>query len=125
MRKRGVECIAKEFDGLIDADAFRLVEVPKGVNIASGRWLNSWKTDEDGQVLKAKSRMVARGFGQSYGDNFLEVAFPTVAPTTTKITLRVAVELCWPVKHYDVTKAFIRADTTTTLTCDFQKNVIL
>ena len=93
-----LSAFAEEFDGLIDADAFRLVEVPKGANIVSGRWVNSWKTDGDGQVLKAKSRMVARGFSQSYGDDFLEVAFPTVAPTTTKITLRVAVELGWPIK---------------------------
>ena len=49
-------------------------------------------------------------FSQSYGDVFLEVTSPTVAPTTTKITLRVAVELGWPVKQYDVTKAFIGAD---------------
>ena len=69
------------------------MEVPKGANVVSGRWVNSWKTDGDGQVLKVKSRMVARGFSQSYGDECLEVASPTVAPPTTKITLRVAVEL--------------------------------
>ena len=76
------------------------MEVLKGANIVSGRWVNSWKTDGDGQVLKAKSRMVARGFSQSYCDDFLDVASPTVAPTTTKITSRVAVELGWPVKQY-------------------------
>ena len=83
------------------------MEVPKGANIVSGRWVNSRKTDGDDQVLKAKSRMAARGCNQSYGDDFLEVASPTVVATATKITLRVAVELGWPVKLYDVTKAFI------------------
>ena len=68
-----LSAFAEEFDGLIDADAFRLVEVPKGANIVSGRWVNSRKTDGDGQVLKAKSRMVARGFSQSYGDDFLRL----------------------------------------------------
>ena len=36
-----LSAFAEEFDGLIDADAFRLVEVPKGANIVSGRWVNS------------------------------------------------------------------------------------
>ena len=100
----------EEFNGLIDADASRLVEVPRGASIVSGRWVNSWKTDGDGQVLKAKSRIIVREFSQSYGDDFLEAASPTVALTTTKITLRVAVEPGWSVKQYDVTKAFIRVD---------------
>ena len=78
-----LSAFAEEFDGLIDADAFRLVEVPKGANIVSGRWVNLWKTDGDGQVLKTKLRMAERGFSQSYGDDFFEVASPTVAPTTT------------------------------------------
>ena len=32
-----LSAFAEEFDGLLDANAFRLVKVPKGANIVSGR----------------------------------------------------------------------------------------
>ena len=53
--------------------------------------MNSSKTDRDGQVLSAKSLVVARWFRQWDDNDFLEVVSPTVASATSKIILRVAV----------------------------------
>ena len=49
---------------------FDLWRCQKGANVGSGGWVNSWETEGDGQVLKAKSQMVAKGFSQSHGDDF-------------------------------------------------------
>ena len=36
----------------------------------SARWVYSWKSDEFGVVVRAKARLIARGFGQREGIDF-------------------------------------------------------
>ena len=56
-----------EFSGLRISNASRRLkkgELPKNANGVTGKWVRKWKTDDRGIVIKPKSRMVARGFGQ-------------------------------------------------------------
>ena len=45
-------------------------EVPKNEDVGTGKWVRNWKTDDRGNVIKPKSRMVARGFGQIHNVDF-------------------------------------------------------
>ena len=53
-----------EFEGLSAVGSF--VEAggteQRGANIVSAKWVYTWKTNEFGQVVRAKARLVARGF---------------------------------------------------------------
>ena len=58
---------------LVGLNAFEFVDVvPNGVNVVSARWLFAWKVDEDGNIVKPKARLVARGFSQVHTVDFLE-----------------------------------------------------
>ena len=61
-----------EIEGLIRAGTFTLaVKVPVGCNVTDAIWVFKWKADERGKIVKAKARLVAEGFKQKYGVEFL------------------------------------------------------
>ena len=51
-----------------------------------------WKVDEHGWVVKAKSRLVARGFKQREGVNFGETFAPTVSSSCVRLLSAIACE---------------------------------
>ena len=54
-----------EFKGLVGLNAFEFVDVvPDGVKGVNARWVFAWEVDKDGNIVKPKARLVARGFSQ-------------------------------------------------------------
>ena len=60
-------------------------------------------------MIKPKSRMVARGFGQIRNVNFSETFAPTPSAANVKIAVAVANKKGWLLRHLDVKQAFIQA----------------
>ena len=59
------DAMRAEFKGLVGLNAFEFVDVvPDGVNVVSARWVFAWKVDKDGNIVKPKASLVARGFSQ-------------------------------------------------------------
>ncbi|KAK9759244.1 Reverse transcriptase (RNA-dependent DNA polymerase) [Popillia japonica] len=58
------EAIESEMESLIKNDTWTLVRRPENAKIISCRWLFKVKRDENGDILKYKARLVARGFEQ-------------------------------------------------------------
>ena len=52
----------------------------------------TWKVDEHGWVVKAKSRLVARSFKQREGVNFGETFAPTVSSSCVRLLSAIACE---------------------------------
>ena len=73
------------------------------------KWVRNWKTDDRGDVIKPKFRMVARGFGQIHNVDFPETFAPTPSAASVKIDVAVANEKGWLMWHLDVKQAFIQA----------------
>ena len=74
-----------------------------------GKWVKNWKTDDRGNVIKPKSRMEARGFGQVHNIDFSETFAPTPSAANGKIVVVVANEKGWLLRHLDVKQGFIQA----------------
>ena len=70
----------------------------------------TWKTNEHGWVVKAKSRLVARGFKQREGIDFSETFAPTVSSSCVRLLSAIACECDLDLCHFDVDQAFIQAD---------------
>ena len=100
-----------EFKGLVSLNAFEFVDVvPDGVNVVSARWVFAWKVDKDGNIVKPKARLVARGFSQVHTVDFLETYAPTPAASSVKLLVAIAVKNNWGLRQLDVKQAFIQAD---------------
>ena len=100
-----------EFKGLIGLNAFEFVDViPDGVTVVRARWMFAWKVGKDGNIMKLKARLVARGFSQAHTVAFLETYAPTPAASSVELLVAIAVKNDWELRQLDVKQAFIQAD---------------
>ena len=74
------------------------------------KWVYTWKVDGHGWVVKAKSRLVARGFKQREGGDFGETFAPTVSSSCVRLPSAIACEYDLDLCHFDVDQAFVQSD---------------
>ena len=74
------------------------------------KWVYTWKVDEHGWVVKAKSRLVARGFKQREGVDLSETFAPTVSSFCVRLLSAIACECGLDLCHFDVDQAFVQSD---------------
>lgn len=96
-----------EFSALQHNDTWSLVPKPPGQNIISCKWVFKVKENPDGTVDKYKARLVARGFTQQYGIDYLEMFSPVVKPATVRLVLSVAISKGWDLRQIDISNAFL------------------
>ena len=74
------------------------------------KWVYTWKVDEHGWVVKAKSRLVARSFKEREGVDFGETFAPTVSSSCVRLLSAIACECFLDLCHFDVDQAFVQSD---------------
>ena len=74
------------------------------------KWVYTWKGDEHGWVVKAKSRLVARGFKQREGVYFSETFAPTVSSSCVRLLSAIACQCDLDFCYFDVDQAFVQSD---------------
>ena len=74
------------------------------------KWVYTWKVDEHGWVVKAESRLVARGFKQREGVYFSETFAPTVSSSCVRLLSAIACQCDLDLCHFDVDQAFVQSD---------------
>ena len=92
--------MSDEFQGLLAAGTFALSGlVPEGNKILTARWIFKWKSDENGNVTKAKDRLVARGCGQDIDPS--DTSSPTPSASTVRLLVALACKYEWDLNHFD------------------------
>ena len=61
----------KEYEALIEKKVWDVVLLPPDTNIVGSRWTHICKRNED-RTARAKSRVVAQGFTQTFGVDYDE-----------------------------------------------------
>ncbi|CAI7841616.1 unnamed protein product [Closterium sp. NIES-53] len=102
--KKAMESELKSVEG---NGTWELVELPKGRNAITSKWLFKIKSDADGKIERYKSRLVAKGYQQKEKVDYKELFAPMVKPTTLRTLLAGAAIKGWVVKQIDVTTAFL------------------
>ena len=93
-----------------EKETWKVVPLPKGVKPVTSRWVNTDKYGPDGQLIKHKSRLVARGFQQEEGIDYEETFASVVKPASTRILLALAAILSWRIHQGDVKTAFLNSN---------------
>ena len=78
--------------------------------MVSAKWMFTWKADEHGKIVKAKARLVARGFSQRPGVDCNEIFAPTPAAACIRMMAAIACEIQLDLCHFDVQQAFVQAE---------------
>lgn len=85
-------------------------DLPLGKKAVSSRWLFTIKYLSNGDVERYKARLVARGFTQTYGDDYTETFAPVAKLHTVRVVLSLATNLDWELWQMDVKNAFLQGE---------------
>ena len=69
----------------------------------------AWKTNEFGQVVRAKARLVAIGFSQREGVDYLETFSPCPCVPSIRLLTAIACELGLDLCHFDAEQTFVQS----------------
>lgn len=101
--------VRAELEGQETACTFESGEIPRGVNASQRGWMFSWKPNGNDLIIKAKARLIARGFGERFAVGYFEMVAATSAMISIKVIMPEAVQEGWPAYHPNVEWALVRA----------------
>ena len=94
-------------DSLTSRSVWKLVPRPSNANIISCKWVYKTKEDSEGNLVRHKARLVARGFTQIEGIDYEETFAPTAKFVTIRLIISLATSLNWPLEQADIDTAFL------------------
>ncbi|GJT51643.1 retrovirus-related pol polyprotein from transposon TNT 1-94 [Tanacetum coccineum] len=102
-----IESMQDELNKFKHLDVWELVERPVARNIIAVKWLWKNKTDAENTVIRNKSCLVAKGYGQEKGINFEESFAPVARLEAVRIFMAYTAHKNFPIYQMDVKMAFL------------------
>ena len=104
------DSVADEADAMSKNGTWYESELPQGKKAVSCKWIFTIKYRPDGTVDRKKTRLVARGFTQTYGEDYIDTFAPVAKLHTIRIILSIATNLEWGLWQMDVKNAFLQGE---------------
>ena len=102
-------CLA-ELEAFVQANVYDPVDRPHGRKVVSCKWVFAIKRGPDGEIVKYKARLVARGFTQVEGVDYDETFAPTSKFSSIRSLLAVATQYDLEIHQMDVKSAFLNGE---------------
>lgn len=119
-KDKWIEAMNDEMASMSKNNVWELVDRPKG-NIVSNKWVFKRKYDQNGNIIKYKARLVARGFSQKYGIDYHETYSPVVNMVFIRLLIAYAAVERLKIATFDVKTAFLYGDLDETIYMDQPK----
>ena len=101
-----IKVMQEELDQFQKNDVWKLVELPKGKKDVGAKWVFPNKLDENGKVVRNKTRLVAKGHSQQEGINYKDTYAPVAHLEVIHISLSLATYRNMKLHQMDVKSAF-------------------
>ena len=99
-----------EYDALLRNNTWDLVPSHPKQTIVHSKWIFRTKVKANGTLDRYKARIVAKGFQQTLGVDFLDTFSPVIKASIISIILTIAVTRKWEIHHIDVNNTFLNGD---------------
>eukprot|EP01018_Ginkgo_biloba_P011369 Gb_30477 [translate_table: standard] len=96
-----------KFDALVRNDTWTLMELPLDKDMIGTKWIYKTKYKSDGSIDKHKVRLVAKGYAQQEGIDYIETFTPVAKMDTSRTVLVLAAQHGWIIYQMDVKSAFL------------------
>ena len=104
-----VKVMQEELDQFQKNDVWELIELIKGKKEVGAKWVFRNKLDEDGKVVRNKERLVARGYSQQEGIDYVETFAPVACLEVICILLSFVAYNNMKLYQMDAKSAFLNA----------------
>ena len=105
--KEWEKAIMDEYNSIMRNNTWRLVPRPANRQIVTCKWVFKHKKDQFGRITRLKARLVARGFSQVYGIDYLDTYAPVAKLASIRILFAIAASLDLEIHQMDVVAAFL------------------
>jgi len=109
-RDHWLDAVTSELDSLLSNHTWDLVPVPKDRKRVQCKWVFDTKLDQNGEIVRYKARLVARGFTQIQGQDYFETFAPVESAVSYRVLLAIAAELEYHIAQLDVSTAFLNGE---------------
>ncbi|GAA0167911.1 transmembrane signal receptor [Lithospermum erythrorhizon] len=99
-----------EINAMIRTNTWTLVPRSSSMNVIGCRWIFKLKRDSQGNIVRRRARLVAKGHHQQEGVDFFDPFSLVIKHSTIRILLTLAVIFSWSVKQLDIQNAFLNGD---------------
>jgi hypothetical protein len=104
------EAMQEEHESLLENQTWDLVPLPPGRKLVRCKWVYRTKREEDVQVSRYKSRLVAKGFQQIHGIDYDDTFSPVENMDSIHLDLSIATTKGWEFHHMYVKNFFLHGD---------------
>ncbi|CAL2243576.1 unnamed protein product [Prunus armeniaca] len=87
-----------------------LVHLPQGKKVVGFIWVFTLNHKADGSIDHYNARLIAKGYTQTYGVDYLETFAPAANLNTVHVLLSLAANRDWPLLQFDVKNVFLHGD---------------
>ena len=101
------DAIRAELDSMRTADVWDLVTLPEGKTAIGSKFVFRTKYDAQGNVTRRRARLVAQGFTQQYGVDYLETYAPVARFASIRAILAMVAHHDWELDQMDVKSAYL------------------
>jgi hypothetical protein len=108
-REEWKRAMQEELTSLENKGTWTKVEPPANANVIKNRWVFAVKTDKDGNVIKFKARLTAKGYSQVPGRDFDETFAPVSDYTCVRLFFALVVLLNLLCDQLDINAAFLNS----------------
>jgi len=104
------KAIRAEYDSLMKNNTWVLVPRPQNRRVVTCKWALKHKRDAMNRIVRLKARLVARGFSQIYGIDYLDTYASVVKLASIRILLAIAAIYDLHIHQMDVVTAFLAGE---------------
>lgn len=117
------DAMKTELDALQKNNTWTLVPLPTGNKPIGCKWVYKTKFWSDGSVERHKARLVAQGFTQQGGVDFLDTFSPVAKLVSVKLMLAISVVKNYSLSHLDINNSFLYGDLREDIYMDIPKGL--
>ena len=104
------QAIQDEFDSILAANTWTLVDLPPDREAIKCKWIFKLKRNAHGEIDRYKARLVAKGFSQKEGIDYNDTFAPVVKFTSIRLLLAFGAYYDLEIHQLDVKTAFLNGN---------------